>query len=510
MAVLLPIVLLLVLPNLGGYALWDPDEARHAEVAREVFTAADWRGWIVPHLNGHAYHDKPILHYWLVSAAYALGGVDERSARIVSAIAMIATVLAVYAWSAARSGGRGALAAGLVLATSLEFLALGRYASLDMSFTLWMTVGILAAERWATTTRRQWALVAGVTAGLGMLTKGLAAPLLIGAAAAGMAWVRGVDRGELGRGALSATLAGAVVAGPWYVAAGILDPTYLRVFLLQHHVGRFLGSAQIALHPKPVWFYIPVLIGGFMPWTAALPAAVRAAWKQPHPDRSFCLTWAAGIFGFFSLSSGKLGTYILPCLPPLALVVGPYLADPGERRWLAGGWWGVIGLCLATVPILLGLRVTGLNFVSVGTTLYALVLDPPAIAAMALLRRGRIDLVPIAIGIGILAGSAVFYRVAAPRISAWVSDAQLVRSIPDPTAPVIAYQIRPASLLFYLGHPVPVVTKPARLAEMIEPDRLTFVVTSPKHIPELAAAGTFYPWNTGARHVLFASQPPPS
>ena len=86
--------------NLGGYALWDPDEGRHAEIAREIFTASNLRGWIVPSLNAEPYYHRPILFYWLVSGAYALGGVHELAARAVPAAAALGTVLSVYLFAA--------------------------------------------------------------------------------------------------------------------------------------------------------------------------------------------------------------------------------------------------------------------------------------------------------------------------------------------------------------------------------------------------------------------------
>lgn len=468
-------------------------------------------------MNGRPYHDKPILHYWLVSAAYALGGVDAASARTVSALAMMLTVLAVYAWSATRWGVRSALGAAIVLATSLEFLALGRYASLDMTFTLWVTAGILAAERWSATFDRRWALAAGVAAGLGMLTKGLAAPLLIAGAAIGAAVGRG--RGEprqFMRGAAAALLGGGIVAGPWYALVALLDPNYLRIFLLQHHFGRFLGSARIALHPKPAWFYVPVLIGGFLPWTAALPAAGRDAWMRRDRSAGFCLLWAAAIFVFFSLSKGKLGTYILPCLPPLALVVGRYLAsrfttpptDPTDARWLATGWWVVTGLALLVVPALLILRAMGISFVTVTTSLYGLVLLPPTWWAVRLLRDARPERVPLAVASVLLLGSVTFYAVVAPRVSAWTSDAHLVDALPNNTAPVLGYRIKPAALLFYLRRHVPVVMTPAQLTAALPADVPAFVVTSPKQAKDFIGLG-LYPWRLGGRHLLYGTQPPP-
>lgn len=505
----------LVLPNLGGYALWDPDEARHAEVAREVYTAGDWTGWILPHLNAKPYHDKPILYYWLVSASYARGGVNEGSARLVSATAMLLTVFAVYAWAARVWGMREAVAAAVVLVTSLEFIGLGRYASLDMLFTLWLTAGVLAVHWWTLDRRPAAALLfAGVMAGLGLLTKGLVAPLLI-FGVPGL-WLIGTRRFAhvFDSGFLWAGVAALVVALPWYGLVGVMDPQYLKVFLLQHHLGRFMGSARIALHPKPWWFYAPILVGGFLPWSTLLPAAIRRE-RGDHGVR-FCLLWGLAILLFFSASRGKLGTYILPCFPALALVVGRYVAaapsaltgDPTDRRWFRAGLWAIAGACLLVTPALLGLGLTKLSFATLPMSLHGLVLVPVGVAIILLLRRGREDLAPLAVATGMVATLLVFYLRIAPAISTFVSDAALVQAMSDPSAELLAYKIKPASLLFYHRAPIEVVATPEALQQRIAPDRLTFVVASEKHAKPLLAAGQLYPWTRpGTRHMLYATQP---
>ena len=57
----------LLTAGLGAYGLWDPDEGRHAAIARELYSATTWGGWLVPSHNFAAYHDKPILYYWLTA-----------------------------------------------------------------------------------------------------------------------------------------------------------------------------------------------------------------------------------------------------------------------------------------------------------------------------------------------------------------------------------------------------------------------------------------------------------
>jgi len=213
---------------LGGYGLWDPDEGRHAAIARELFAATTWRGWLLPSHNFEPYYDKPILYYWLTGLAYAGIGVNEAGARLVSALAALGTLLAVFRWTAVVANVATARRAVLVLATSLGFVSLGRYGSLDMLLTCWITIGLCCAERFLADPSRTSLLVgAAVSAGLGMLTKGLVAPLFI----AGIPLVYAVLAGRplpRHRAWLTALGVFSLVAGPWYAVAGILDPTYLR------------------------------------------------------------------------------------------------------------------------------------------------------------------------------------------------------------------------------------------------------------------------------------------
>jgi 4-amino-4-deoxy-L-arabinose transferase-like glycosyltransferase len=518
------LAVLILLPNLGGYALWDPDEGRHSEVAREVFAAPAWRGWVVPSLNFRPYHDKPILYYWLVSAAYAIGGVNETAARSVSAAAAVVTVLAVYAWAAWVWNAAAGLAAAAVLLTAIEFPALGRYGNLDVTLTLWVTLGLLAVYRWTWRAESGASLApAAAAAALGMLTKGLVAPVLIGGIGLAYLAVTGqiglLRRARPGRTALVF----AALAGPWYLAAAFIDPPYLETFFVRHHFERFFHGARY-LHQGPIYYYVPMLFACFFPWSVLLPATLRAtlARGQRGPAEWFCLCWALGVLVFFSLARGKLGTYILPALPPLALLTGRYVSDlvtrsdlsPAERRLVGGGVWVAAVAYLATVPVLLVITARIHAGAWMRTSLLAGVLIPFGLALGVMLRRGRLARTPIVLGAGMLTGLLVFYRWAAPAVSAVQSEAPLAATIAtyapgSDAAPIVGFSVRTSSLLFYLHRPVHSADRPKQLARVLAEHPLVFVVTSPRHVPEILRAGTLYPWHTGGHHVLYATQPLP-
>jgi 4-amino-4-deoxy-L-arabinose transferase-like glycosyltransferase len=510
--------------NLGGYALWDPDEARHAEVAREMFGAAERRGWIVPTLNARPYHDKPILFYWLVSAAYAVGGVNELTARTVSAVAGLLTVVVVTWWGARAWGPRAGLAAGVVLVTAGEFLALGRYANLDMVLTLWITAGVLAAHRWTEGAARRASLApAAAWAALGMLTKGLVAPTLI--AITGVAYLAAV--GELRRLTQSRPLRTLgvflAVAGPWYALVATVAPEYLHEFFVRHHYHRFAADARY-LHPGPFYYYVPMLLLCFLPWSVLLPATLRATLARDRRGRPewLCVCWALTVIGFFTLARGKLATYLLPALPPLALLTGRYVSTlvgrPAlaalERRLVGAGIGVAAFVFVAVSPVLMILSARIYEGAWIAPSALALVMAPTGVALWVMLRRGLHHLTPIVLAGGFVIGVFVFYTWGAAHISAVRSEAPLAAIIMDvlppadvETVPIVSYSVRTPSLLFYLRRPIEEIDRPRPLLRLIAAHRLVFVVTNAKHLSQLQRVATLYPWHTGGRHMLYATVP---
>src|SRR5690349_18187773 len=168
--------------DLGRYPLLDPDEARHAEVAREMAEARGLRRVFLPTLDLQPYREKPAGYYWLALIARAVAGPGEAAARSVSAIAALVGVLALYAYALPRFGVAGALGAGLVAATSAGWFAFARYANLDMALTACVAAGVLSGLAWLDRPApRRPPLAPYVAAGLGMLVKGpLAAVLVLG------------------------------------------------------------------------------------------------------------------------------------------------------------------------------------------------------------------------------------------------------------------------------------------------------------------------------------------
>jgi 4-amino-4-deoxy-L-arabinose transferase-like glycosyltransferase len=176
---LVGVLLLMFSVNLGGPALWDPDEGRHAEIAREALVT---RNWLTPTLDFEPYHQKPMPFYWLVTESFALLGQNETAARLPSALAAAWTVLATALWARRYAGALEGLLAGCILATAGGFVATGRFVVLDMSFTCWVSSAALYGGAWLLEGMMArwlvWPLWAAL--GLAVLLKGAAALVLAG------------------------------------------------------------------------------------------------------------------------------------------------------------------------------------------------------------------------------------------------------------------------------------------------------------------------------------------
>jgi 4-amino-4-deoxy-L-arabinose transferase-like glycosyltransferase len=338
-ALVLLLLLLWFLP-LGAWRLFDPDEGRYAEIPREMAASGDW---ITPRLNGLTYIEKPPLQYWATAAAYSVFGVHEWSARLWTALSGALGVL-LAAWLGMRVYGRTAgLLAGLVLAGSGYYFLLAHMMTLDMSlsFTLQLALSglvLLVAEPQGGGVRTQraaaWLLALGVA--LAFLAKGLVGVLIPGAVA-GLYVLLRRDWGLVWRARPWLTLlALLLLAGPWVYAAAVRNPGFLQFFFVHEHFQRFLTRVHDRYEPD--WFFIPVLLLGFVPWTTLLPCIATDSWRALRAgDRVtwMLVLWVAFVFAFFSLSQSKLIPYIVPLFPALALLAARTLERLPPRR-LAG------------------------------------------------------------------------------------------------------------------------------------------------------------------------------
>jgi 4-amino-4-deoxy-L-arabinose transferase-like glycosyltransferase len=312
-----------------GCPLQEPEETRYAEIPRQMLREGRF---VEPVWHGLPYYHKPPLLYWLVMGSYRLFGVHDWSARLVPALAALATVLVTFGWGARVAGARAGFLAALVLCLSPRFVYLGRMLTLDGLLCLWVTAALAAAHLALTGARLRWGwwLLSAGSCGLGLLTKGPVALVLVLVPV--LLYRLLVSRvGKPPRSAwLVYPLVAGAVAGPWYLAAAACDPQAAGAFFWQHNVQRFLDPLD---HPKPFWFYLPGLLLGTLPWSLLLLPVAQLLWRRDPaeaafrpPALAFGLLASLWCLLFFSASGCKRAGYVLPCLPPLALALGCYLA----------------------------------------------------------------------------------------------------------------------------------------------------------------------------------------
>ncbi|HEY2534538.1 MAG TPA: glycosyltransferase family 39 protein [Xanthobacteraceae bacterium] len=315
------LLILVWLATLAGRPLFNPDEGRYAEIPREMQSGGDW---VIPHLNGLDYIEKPPLQFWATAATYRMFGVSEFSARLYTALTALATA-ALVGFLAARLWGIGAgWRAAAVLAGMFMFVVLGQLMTLDMSLTFWMTgslAGFLLAQH-APSAERRWMMFAWSAAALGVLTKGLVAAAIPAAVLLIYSlWMRDFSpwRKLHLRWGLPLFLA---IAVPWHwLAAQRLDD-FLQFFFVHEHFARYL--TPIAEREEPWWFFGWVFLAGTVPWTVPALRVLMSGWRTPRGQFSptlFLWIWVVFICVFFSMSDSKLMPYILPAMPALAVLI---------------------------------------------------------------------------------------------------------------------------------------------------------------------------------------------
>ncbi len=350
--VLLALFAVLWFSNLDYRKLVNPDEGRYAEIAREMVASGDW---VTPRLNDIKYFEKPALQYWATALAFALFGEHEWSARIWSALTGFLGVLMVFFTGRRLFGDRAGWYAALVLASSLLYVLIGHVNSLDMGLSVFLSAAICAfllAQHDAAqaSERRRWMLAAWAALAFAVLSKGLIGLVLPVAALVVYVLIQRDWRliGRLHLGAGSALFF--ALSAPWFVAVSLANPEFAHFFFVHEHFERFLTKAHGRY--QPAYYFIPVLLAGMLPWTIVMVDALARAWKL-EPERRFqpqrfLLVWTVLVFVFFSASSSKLVSYILPVFPALALLIGVRLTQLGVRT-LA---WQVLPAALAGIALL--------------------------------------------------------------------------------------------------------------------------------------------------------------
>jgi 4-amino-4-deoxy-L-arabinose transferase-like glycosyltransferase len=327
---------------IGSHALFTPDEGRYSEVAREMVVSGDY---ITPRLNGVAFLDKPVLYYWLQASAIQLFGLKEWALRFWPALIGVLSTIVLYGTGRLLFNRRTGLIAALLLATSPLYYGGAHYADLDLEVAALIADSLLcfiaAMQPGLSANLKKWLLISAyIFAGTAGLTKGL-----IGIAFPAMiigSWILILQRWRvlLNMRLLTGMIIFLVITLPWYVLVQKANPEFLHFFFVTQQVSRFL-TTQAFNSKAPDWFYVPVVMAGFFPWTLflfqALAEKIRLVWnnRQQHAAECFLLLWFFIVFIFFSFPRSKTIGYILPLFPAMALLTASYLNNMWGKNVLA-------------------------------------------------------------------------------------------------------------------------------------------------------------------------------
>jgi len=426
--------------RLDGFGLIGADEPRYAQVAREMLERRDW---ITPTLGGSPWLEKPPLYYWQAMVAYRIFGVSDWAARLPSAFDASLLVFAVF-WFLRR--GRGfALDSALMLACCAGIVGYARAASMDMPLAAMFTIAMIAWFAWFDGERHLYLLLFYASLGLATLAKGPVAPFLAAAILAIFAVASGTRKMLWRSLSLSGVLVFSVITLPWYVLVELRNPEFLRVFILEHNLARF--GTNVFHHPEPFWYYIPVTLLSWVPWTVFAVLALQSGLRrirtdEPDSSNRFLLIWIMVVVVFFSISQSKLPGYVLPAIPAGILLIGNYLRDRATAKphWIWMCLHGAVSAGLLLAALLAPATLVGRRVVWDRSDILPLLVATAAGigVAKAGLRRLRVSTaVPAVLAL------AIVLRLAAPALNQTLS----ARAVSDALARVSGRRLPVATVL---------------------------------------------------------------
>jgi 4-amino-4-deoxy-L-arabinose transferase-like glycosyltransferase len=458
--------------GLNAFPLRDNNEGLYAEIAREMLATGQY---IVPHLNGVPYIEKPPLLYWLVSLSMSVLGPTPAAARLVSALSMLALCVVLFQFCRVHGTVRTGCCASVGLASALPVALVSHVVLFDPLLTALLGACLLCFLHSYLTASTAAYRAAAFLLALAVLEKGAVALVLAGGIV-GLFLLLMRDRAGARRlfdpPALAILL---VAAGSWHLAAALHQPGFGWFYFVNEHLLRFIGRrVPDDYHHGPVWFYLPRILLMMLPWAPLLLLLVRRPGRHGPARRTivrFCQAAILFPLLFFTLSQAKADYYLLVAAPPLALWLAVEAAPrlDGDDRRLALCW----GLAAAIAVMLLvavpnasmhewtamsaGLLALGCVTLAAAGTRFFRQLRSPRARELAMLGVALLAAPTLA-----LVCRAVDQRGA--RDSSWYV-ARIIQEQVRPGASVFIYRDFEdifSTLPFYLGRPVPIVASTSR------------------------------------------------
>jgi 4-amino-4-deoxy-L-arabinose transferase-like glycosyltransferase len=466
-----------VLLGLGSTGILDNNEGLYAEIPREMLASGDWKYWIIPHLNGLPYMEKPPLLYWLTALSFAVFGESEWSARAVPALSSLACVAMLLWFGRAVYRPQAGRLAALMFVSGIGVAAMSRVLMFDMLLTALLSAALMCAYRYAAENKVRFIRWSYGFLALALLAKGFVALVLYGL-------VIGIFQLSMHRSVkqilhavpkwfeLRALLIFLAIALPWHIAASLTEPVFAWFYFINEHVLRFLGKREPHdYYAGPWWYYLPRMAIYLFPWSFLLICAWGRAQTEPDQDsvrlqRFLLPAWLAPLV-FFSISGAKANYYLVAVMPFAALHLAVALENRGflrpPRRGVPGLLIALIAIAFAVAVAVAGMQ-SGLHMTVAGMlpreftlwTLAGLALLAGAGAVAARLHAvGVLAYLPLSLW----SAGALWLVLSAmePLASTRPVAAVLQRDLPQHTVYLYREFEQKSSLPFYLKKTVPVI-----------------------------------------------------
>lgn len=342
--------------GIGTYSLMDVDETRYVAMSRDMFNTRDF---LTLYLNGEYFFEKPPLYFWQECLSFAIfGKINEFTARFPVALLGFLFSFIVYTTSRKRISRSFGVFTSLILATSLEFIILSKYAILDIVLTFYIGLALIVYFQTFFCLERHkkyywWAFY--VFSALAVMAKGIPGFVVpFGTAFFCSLITKRFKENFKPIFLIPGVILFSIIVLPWHIIMlHKYNPLFFNEYIIKHHLHRFLNTAHNEIGRKePFYYYFVTVLWGFLPWIFSTIAVFAEKLKNIEKFDLFCyiekfdfekldnvhkslvLCWVAilFIFLFYSMSTTKLITYILPIYYPLALVAGHFWEDYVNKK----------------------------------------------------------------------------------------------------------------------------------------------------------------------------------
>ena len=541
----LALTAILYFTRLGARALW-ASEFRWAEIAREMVRTGNYF-W--PTINGHLYYDKPLGSYWLVLASMPLvGGLNETAARLPSAISGLLAIALLILLARRLYDIRNGVIAGFILATSFSFVFFSRCASADVETIAGELAALLLFLKHEDRPTGWWVVCFWVIMAITSLTKGLLGfvlPIMVAGLYATLSDGWSLFGKKLLHGGISNRIGWVIERNRWLFnwRSIIAIPLGLAIYIAPFRISRAIMGSSAGLdmvyrenivrffepfdHRGPIYLYVYVIFALMAPWAILLPAALVQAHHERRievePARSdrFTLIFFWSTFIFFTLSGSRRSYYILPILPPAAMLIARLLTSSWEelsawaRRLLYVGYGVFVAVVIGSLVLLIppGAILSGAMAklpAAPDRLVFALLWAPTITALIYALRNFNLQRVAISVGVAAYAAMIFIYLFAMPATEAYRGEKPFGYAIRD----AIGQQtdqlglFRTVGPLFYIDPPTPLAEfdKPKDLANAVSNGKIKWVIVRRRDMPAMGVVGdvvvaeSSYPWESEYEH----------